>query len=94
MTLSILKVKKGDFLLNKHNKRAFLEMFGTQLSASGINIMHSDGDADLNIVSSALTFPKTCPLTLYAEDTDLPIFLLGHYNLVSSSPRTILFRLQ
>ena len=37
-----LTEKKGDFLLNKLNKQAFLEMFGAQFSGSGISIMHSD----------------------------------------------------
>ena len=35
-----LIVKKGDFLLHKHNKHAFLEMLGSQLSTSGISVMH------------------------------------------------------
>ena len=45
-------------------------------STKGINIMHSDGNADLNVVSSALTFTKTCPLTLPGEDADPLILLL------------------
>ena len=69
-------MKKGVFLLSEHNKQAFFEMFGTQLSASGFGIMHADGDADLNIVFSALTVAKTCPLALLGEDTDLLILLL------------------
>ena len=40
---SPLTLKKGDFLLHKHNKQAILEMFGTQLSASGISVTHSGG---------------------------------------------------
>ena len=68
--------EKSDFLLNKHNKQAFLEMLWTQLSASDISVMHSDGDADVDIVSSALTVAKTCPVTLLGEDTDLLILLL------------------
>ena len=35
-----LIVKQGDFLLHKHNKHAFLETLGSQLSASGISVMH------------------------------------------------------
>ena len=65
-------------------------MFGTQLSASGINLMHSDGDADLNIVSSALTFAKTCPLALLGENTDLSI-LLWYYNLSLNHPIHLYF---
>ena len=50
-------------------------MLGTQLSASGISEMHSDGDADVDIVSDALTVAKTCPVTLLGEETDLLILL-------------------
>ena len=89
-----LTVKKGDFLLYKDNKQAFLEMLGTQLLASDISVMHSDGDADVVIVSSAIIAPNTCPVTLFGEDNDL-IFLLWHFNpslhpvhLYSSSSKT------
>ena len=50
-------------------------MLGIQLSASGISEMHSDGDADVDIVSDALTVAKTCPVTLLGEETDLLILL-------------------
>ena len=77
---SPLTLKKGDFLLHKHNKQAILEMFGTQLSASGISVMHSGGDADVDIVSSALTVANTCPVTFLVEDTNLLIILLWNFN--------------
>lgn len=51
-------------------------MFGTQLPASGIGIMDSDGDADLNFVSRVLAVAKTCSLSLLAKDTNLLILLL------------------
>ena len=74
-------MKKGDFHLHKHNKQAFLEMFGIQLSASGISVMHSDRDADIDIVSSDITVANTFPVTLFGEDTDLLIILLlWHFN--------------
>ena len=44
-------------------------MLGTQLSASGISVMHSDGDAGVDMVSSALTVATTCPGTLLGEGT-------------------------
>ena len=62
-----MTVKKSDFLLRKHNKQAFL-------------VMHSDGDADVDIVSSTLSVAKTCSVELLGEDTDLIILLLLHYN--------------
>ena len=37
-----MSLKKGDFLLHKHTKQAFLEILGTQLSAYGISILHSN----------------------------------------------------
>ena len=55
-------------------------MLGTQLSASGITIMHSDEEADVDIVSSALTVANTCPVTLFGEDTHLLILLLWYFN--------------
>ena len=42
--------------------------------------MQSDGDADVDIVSSALTVANTFPVTLLGEDTDLLILLLWHFN--------------
>ena len=55
-------------------------MLGTQLSASGISVMHSDGDADMDIVSSVITVTKTCLVTLFGEDTNTLILLLWHFN--------------
>ena len=80
----------GDFLLRKH-KQTFLEMLGVQLSASCSSIMHSDGDADVDVVSSALTVANTCPVTLLGKDTDLLILLLWHCNLSLHHPVHLCF---
>ena len=72
-----LTVKKGDFLLHRHNRQAFFEMLGTQLS---------DGVADVDTVFSAITVTNTCPVTLLGEDTNLLILLLWHYNLSLHHP--------
>ena len=55
-------------------------MFGAQLSASGISVMHSDGNAEVDIVSNALTVANTCPVTLLG-DNDMLVLLLSHFNL-------------
>ena len=68
-----LTAKKGDFLLHKHNKQAFIEMLGTQFSSSGIIVMHSDEDANVDIVSSALTVANTYPVTLLREYANMLI---------------------
>ena len=60
---NLLSVKKGDFFLKNHNKEVFLEILGTQLCTSGISVMHSDRDADVDIASSALTVAKSFPVT-------------------------------
>ena len=54
-------------------------MLGTQLSASGMSVMHSDGDVDVDIVSSAITVTNACLVTLFGEDTNL-LILLWHFS--------------
>ena len=55
-------------------------MLGIHLSVSDISLIHSDGDADVDVVSRALTAANSCPVTLLGEDTDLLVLLLWHYN--------------
>ena len=62
-------LKKGNSLLNKHIKKAFLEILGAKFSAFDITVMNWDGDAGVVIVASALTVAKTCPVKLLGEDT-------------------------
>ena len=53
--------------------------------------MHSDGDADVDIVSSALTLTNIHPVTLLGEETDLLIILLWHYSLPLHHPVHLYF---
>ena len=62
-------------ITNKHFLNA-----GIQFPAFDISIMHSDEDADVDIVSIALTVANTWPVTLLGEDTHLLIILLWHHN--------------
>ena len=55
-------------------------MLGAQLPASGIRVIHSDGDTDVDVVSSALTVAKTCPVLFLGEGTDSLILLFWHNN--------------
>ena len=55
-------------------------MLGAQLPASGISVIHSDGDTDVDVVSSALTVAKTWPVLFLREGTDPLILLFWHYN--------------
>ena len=71
-----LTVKKSDFLLSNHDTQAFLLMLGNQLSDSGINIMHSDGDADVDIVSSVLRQARSCAVILGGEGTTIYQFTI------------------
>ena len=74
-------------------------MLGTQLSASGISVIHSDGEVDIDFVTSTLTVAKTCPVKLLGKDTNLLILILWHYNpplhhhvhLYSSSSKTAIY---
>ena len=45
-----------------------------------VSLMHSDGDADVDIVFNALTVANTCPVAILGEDTNLLILLRWQFN--------------
>ena len=72
---SSITVKKNEFLLNPHNKQAFLLILGNAMSKSGINVQHENGDADFVIIASALNIAKEHqPLLLGKTLTSLFFF--------------------
>ena len=66
--------------MNNENKQTFLFILGQKLVDSGIKVKHSDGDADSDIIFSALTQASKSSITVVGEDTDLLILLLWHYD--------------
>ena len=72
-------MKKSDFLLSNSNKQDFLLLLGSVLTDSGINVFHSNGDADLLVVQTALNIAKCHSSVIIGEDTDLLVLALYHF---------------
>lgn len=68
--------KKEDFLSRDKNKANVIALISTALTKRGCHVIHSPGDADVDIVKA--TVEQSCHLTttLVGEDTDLLILLL------------------
>ena len=74
-----LTMKKSDFLLSNSNKQDFLLLLGSVLTDSGINVFHSNGDADLLVVQTALNIAKCHSSVIIGEDTGLLVLALYHF---------------
>ena len=75
-----LNMKKDDFLLNKINKQRFLELLTHEINCGNLNSKQASGDADLEIVLTALKISEEQPTVIIGEDTDLLCLLLHHAN--------------
>ena len=73
-----LTMKKKAFLTNPKNKQRFLYFIGTELKKAGVEVQHSAGDADYNIVSTACTMAKRRSVVVVGDDTDLLVLHLHH----------------
>lgn len=67
---------KSTFLSNKMNKQRIIDLTGMHLTQQGCQVVHSNDDADLDIVMACVESAKTQTTTLIGEDTDLIILLL------------------
>ena len=76
----LLKMKKKSFLANPKNKQKFIDLLGSEMvKEKGIQVRHSIGDADYDIVVSACTIAMTRPVVVVGDDTDLLILLQHHF---------------
>ena len=69
---------KEEFISNTSNKAKFLIELGKYLRFKGYTVLHSQGDADVMIVKTAIECGKTHQIVPVGEDTDLLVLLL-HY---------------
>ena len=58
----ILQSKKDEFLANVVNKQQFIYLLSEKLQQAGCTTVHATGDADLLIVQTLLSVPKTAQL--------------------------------
>lgn len=71
---------KEEFLSNSSNKAKFLIELGKYLQFKGYTVLHSQGDAGVMIVKTAIECAKTHQTVLVGEDTYLLVLLLHYYN--------------
>ena len=70
--------KKETFLSQDKNKQKFIDMLSEILLDNGIQVRHSDDDADVLIINTAIEYMQRTNVILVADDTD--IFVLAiHY---------------
>ena len=73
-----ITLKKDNFLSNPKSKQRFLMMLSQALQNAGCVTHHSDGDADLLIVETAIVSARTKTTVLAGDDTDLLVLLCYH----------------
>ncbi|KAK2570384.1 hypothetical protein P5673_005186 [Acropora cervicornis] len=80
-----LKTKKEHFLSNCENKQRFIDMLSSKLQEHGVKTLHSESDADLLIVQTAVDSVANSATMVAGEDTDLLVLLWLHAD-VKSQP--------
>ena len=73
-----ITLKKDNFLSNPKSKQRFLMILSQALQNAGCVTHHSDGDADLLIVKTAIVSARTKTTVLAGDDTDLLVLLCYH----------------
>ena len=70
---------KESFLCNPGTKRHFIYTLAQSFMENGIEIFHTDGDADYLIVKTALTKATEHTVAVIGRDTNLLVLLLYHF---------------
>ena len=71
---------KEKFLSNANNKTELITLITNKLRENGVHVTECRDDADTAIVKSILEFSKINPVEVRAEDSDIMIMLVYHYN--------------
>ena len=75
---SIFSGKKDEFLARASNKQRMVDLITESLEEKGCEVVKANGDADVDIVMSAVGHSQKTSTTLVGEDTDLLALLLYH----------------
>jgi len=74
------------FLTNERNKESFIDFLMASLKRAGFKVHQAKDDADTLIVKTALELAGLNePVTVIANDTDILVILVYHYNLQLSA---------
>jgi hypothetical protein len=71
---------QGAFLSNSHNKAQFVSYLITSFKIKGYTVHQALDDADTLIVKEALQFARTKDVTVVANDTDILVLLVYHFD--------------
>ena len=61
--------KRGGFLSNGENKQALIQLIMDRIQQKGFDVIQAEGDADVDIVKTAINMSALRPTTLIGEDT-------------------------
>ena len=87
---TILTVSQQSFLTNSNNKNSLLKLLIPRLLSEGHTVKQAEADADTMIVKTVLEAAREGKsVTVFANDTDVIVMLLHHWN---SSMSLILVR--
>ena len=76
----VLRMNKPAFLANAKNKQKYIFLLGEELeNCPNIQVRHSEGDADYDIVMSACAVAMSHPVVVVEDDIDLLILLQYHF---------------
>lgn len=70
------------FLSNSTNKDNFIQLLMSHLDREGCQTIHSEGDAEVDIIKEALTMASSehqGPTAVVGDDTDLLVLLVCHW---------------
>ena len=63
---------------NNENKQSLIHLIANRMKIRGCHVIHAEGDADLDIVRTAVSMSSEKTTMFIGEDTDLLVLLL-HY---------------
>lgn len=74
---NIVPVSQADFLSNAVNKSRLICMLSVALKQKGLTVLQSNGDADTEIVCTALKLSNQKNVTVVSTDTDVCVMLIA-----------------
>lgn len=77
---TVVTVTREAFLRNSTNKVQFITRLTRLLQEKGIATVQSSGDADVLIVKGAVDYATENEVVVFADDTDILILLMHHWN--------------
>ena len=72
--------EREEFLRNTPNKVQFKDFFFNAFNKEKINVIQSDGDADVMIVMEAIKLAAENAITVFSNDTDVLVLLMYHWS--------------